>query len=444
MPLSDIVTITISQDSVGVAHAGFGVPLVLSANASWSERTRRYSSASEVGDDFATDSPEYLAASAIFSQSPHPKELVIGRSALPPTLVYVIGVSVIRDNHVYQVNVKGEGVTATEAETAASDGSATNDEIVALIVTALNNVVGNNYTAAATGSVGSKVVTVTADNPGDWFALEVDPDLTVKMTHIDPGVATDLSAIQTADDDWYALYTLYNSNAYVLAAAAWVEARKKIYIAEVPETEAVTTAVGNSDTLDDLHTLAYARTAGLWHPIAAEMAGAAWLGKVLPKEPGSETWAFKRLAGISPSSLTTTQITNLKNRKANWYYTVAGVNITSPTGYTADGNYIDVARGLDWVEDDMATAVFGLLAGADKVPYTDPGVAQVEAEVRGSLKRAVSRGIFAEDPAFVVTVPLVADVSASDKAARHLPDVKWSATLAGAVHSVDVTGVVSV
>ena len=87
-PLSDTVTLTITQDSVGLARASFGVPMVLSHNAAFAERVRTYSGILEVADDFDTDSPEYLAATALFSQSPHPTSLKIGRAANKPTLAY--------------------------------------------------------------------------------------------------------------------------------------------------------------------------------------------------------------------------------------------------------------------------------------------------------------------------------------------------------------------
>ena len=438
LPLSDTVTLTITQDSVGVARAGFGVPLLLSAYAAFAERVRYYGSLAEVAADFpVTSSPEYLAANAIFSQEPKPTRIAIGRSALKPTQVYTISVASIQNTHAYVINVKGKGVTSTAA-TFTSDGTATDAEIVAGLVTALNAVTGNNYIAAGASSP----FTVTGDAAGDWFSLEVNPvDLTAAQTHADPGVATDLTAIRLETDDWYALTTWYNSDAYVKAAAAFIEAQKKIYVFDIAETEAVTDASdGTQGTLDDLMTLAYARTAGLYHPSAADMAGPAWLGKCLPFNPGEETWKFKRLAGVNPVTLTSTQRTNLRARNANSYEVSGGINMTW-NGTTVDGNYIDIRRGLDWLDDDMSKSVFEVLAGAAKVPFTDAGIALIENAMRGSLKRAVARTILI--PGFTVTVPLAKDVSSINKAARILPDLKFAATLAGAVHHADVAGVVS-
>jgi hypothetical protein len=173
------------------------------------------------------------------------------------------------------------------------------------------------------------------------------------------------------------------------------------------------------------------------------MFGAAWCGRLLPLDPGSETWKFKSLSGVNPVTTTSTHRTNIKAKKANSIITVAGRNITFE-GTTADGDFIDIQRGLDWLEDDMTKAVFGALAGADKIPYTDDGVALIQAEVWGSLKRAVNMGILDTLEKDAVTVPRVASVSTANRALRLLPDVKFKCRTAGAIHKVNISGVVSV
>ncbi len=444
-PLSNHVSLTITQDTLGIARAGFGVPMILSATAAFAERIRFYSSLAEVAVDFAvTTSAEYLAAQAIFSQSPHPEQIAIGRSALPPTQVYTGGVANIRNSHAYTVVVRGKSVTTTTVSIT-SGGSATNDAIVDALVTALNAVSGNNYVAAVvTGSGDTDTFTVTADAAGGWFSLEVNiNDLYVAQTHADPGVATDLAAIALENNNWYCLLTLYNSNAYVVAAAGWVESNKKVYVWDGCDSIFATGANGNSDTLDDLQGSSRARSMGAFHPSPADMMAAAWAGRCLALEPGSETWKFKTLSGVTPVTLTSTQRGNITDKAGNSYETVSGVSITF-NGTTADGDFLDVQRGLDWLEDDMGASVYGALAGNNKVPFTDAGVGIIENEVRGSLRRAVAKGILSDDPAPVVTVPLVANVDSDDKALRLLPDVKFSGTLAGAIHKVTITGVVSV
>lgn len=440
MTLSNHVTLTISQDSVGIARAGFGVPCIISHTAAWAERVRSYTDMAGVAADFAvTTSPEYLAAQALFAQNPHPTKIKIARASLQPTQVYVL-TPTAQNNTAYTVTVAGEGVTETEV-TYTSDATATVAEICTGLQALIAAVVGINF-----GSVdGVTEITNTGTAAGDWFSIAVaDPALLQnEQTHVDPGIATDLAAIALEDNDWYCLLTNFNSNAMVLAADAWVQTAKKLYIFDVPETEAATTGAGNSDTLDDIATLNRARTAGVYHPDPSKMISAAWAGRCLSLDPGSITWKFKTLSGVPVTTFTSTQRANLVARDANFYEEVAGRDMMSE-GTTADGDYIDVQRGLDWLEDDMSKGVFGVLVNANKVPYTDAGVALLQKEMEASLKRGVSRDLLSSDPAPVVTVPLVADIAPADKTARTLPDMKFSATQAGAIHKVNITGVVSV
>ncbi len=539
MPLSDVIAIEITASSAGASRAGFGVPLILSNTASWSgARVRSYASLTEVATDFPTTTgPEYLAANALFAQSPKPKKIKIARGDLPATMVYTLD-PVAASSREYILRVKGEGVTSTEVSyttlngdyvftaanaseeltianhpfstgdgpfrlinsggalptglaadtdywiikisasviqlaaskadalaltevTFSTDGTGTNslrtaanDVIVAQFVQGLNAVTGKNYTASQTAGAGdTDTLTITATAAGDWFSIEIDdPTLwtSVAQTHADPGVATDLAAIALEDDDWYALYTLYNSNAVVLAAAAWIETQKKVYGSDVNEVAAITTATGNSDTLDDLHTAAYARTSGFYHHRPDQMPFARLLGRCLPLDPGSETWALKTCAGLDPTALTSTHTGNLDSRAAIYYYTLGGVNVTK-NGTTASEEYIDIIRGRDWLEDDMQKGVFNALIAEDKVSFTDGGIAKVVSEVRASLERAVARGILSPDALsdtnpnpYAVSFPAASEVSDADKAARRLTGITFEAKYAGAIHAVDATGKISV
>lgn len=445
MSLNEHVQLIITQDTVGVARAGFGVPLILFVNASWPERTRAYGSIADVAADFATTSPEYRAADIIFSQDVHPEQILIGRAAGKPTQAYTVTVNSAVEGHVYKLVVVGEGFAETTVTyTAQTLDDA--DDVATGLVAALNAVVGKNYTAAGSTSP----LTITGATAGNWFSVE-SPEvamLKIAQTHVEPStaLATDLGAIALENNDWYALITLYNSKAYVKAAAAWVQSNKKLYIADTSDSETVTLAsagTGTSDLADDLHTLKYARTAVVYHPSPAAMLGAAWLAARLPYDPGSETWKWAQLNRVAPVKLTSTHKVNLRAKKANTIENIAGVSIVWD-GTTADGDYVDVQRGLDWLEDEVKKSVFEALANAIKIPFTDAGVAVIESVVRAALLRGVARGLLSPDPEPLVTVPRVATVSKANKALRLLPDIKFSATLAGAIHKVAIAGVVSV
>lgn len=105
MPLSDISTINVSSAGAGVTRAGYGVPLIVSHTAAWTERVRTYTSLAGVQVDFAANTPEYLAASKIFSQSPKVTQIKIGRAALQPTQKFSVGVNTAALNTPYRVRL---------------------------------------------------------------------------------------------------------------------------------------------------------------------------------------------------------------------------------------------------------------------------------------------------------------------------------------------------
>lgn len=440
MSLSDIVAVNISVDSAKVTKAGFGVPLILSALPAWAERVRSYQDIDGmISDGFTSSTPEYKMAQALFAQNPRPPTVLVGRQALKPTLRWAItpvaGNAVVYAMTIVEANGTEHAVSFT------SDASGTVTEIIAGLKIAIDAL-----SLAITVSDQTTYMRVVANVAGAFFGCFVadTTKLGIAMDHADPGLATDLAAIKLENDTWYGLLHCFNSEACIAAIAAWVETNKKHFIAQSQDSEIanhVLTAA--TDVAADIKTSAYARTSVVYHPRNDVFIDGAWDGRCLPLTPGSETWKFKTLAGIPAVSLTSTQRTNIKAKNCNFYEAVAGVNITQE-GVTGSGEFIDVIRFRDWLEADMAAGVYGALVKPDKIPFTDPGVALIEAEVRASLRRGVDAGGIAEDPAFVVTVPKVSETSSIDRGNRLLKTVKFTATLAGAIHAVQISGNVSV
>jgi len=82
LPLSDIVNVSVVISPVAAARAGFNLGLIIGQSniISTTDRVKVYADlASMAGDGFALNSPEYVAASLYFSQSPRPPKVAIGR-----------------------------------------------------------------------------------------------------------------------------------------------------------------------------------------------------------------------------------------------------------------------------------------------------------------------------------------------------------------------------
>jgi hypothetical protein len=437
MSIEDFVTISISADSVGVQEAGFGVPLILSTNADWVERVRFYESLSDVAADFETTDYEYLMASAIFASAVNVEQIAIGRCALPPTQKYTITPAVVTDEIDYTVTINGTDYTFT------SGVGTTNDLIVAGLLALINAGSGDTLTATGTATL-----ILTANTAGAFDSVEVADTslLSIVQDHVDPGLATDLAAIALEDSSWYFILHAFNSKACALIIAAYAEANDKLFVCQTGDSNNVTLASGgdtNTSTMAAIQNAEYVRTAVIYHPTTDAFADCAWVGRCAPLDPGSETWAFKTLAGVDAVTMTSTHETNVEAKDGNHYQETAGVNIAFP-GTVGSGEYIDVVRFRDWLKARMAERIFAHLAAANKIPYTDEGIAVIEADVRAQLVEGIAAGGLASDPAPVVTVPRASAVSEADRTARILRNVKFTATLAGAIHGVRITGVVSV
>jgi hypothetical protein len=444
MPLSDIVNISLLGPGPAITQAGFGVPLLLSANAAFGERLRFYASASAVEADFAVGTPEHKAASALFAQTPSPERLAIGRRANKPTQRFKISVQTVRSSQAYKVRVNATTFSFT------SDASATNDEIVTGLAAAITGVAG--FAASVQGAAPNTHVQLLASAPGNWAAVEVravndNADLLlVEQDHADPGVGADLAAILLADSSWYAILSLYNSKAEALAIATFAEANKRLFIGATQDTNNITLATGDDASVSVMAAAkasAFKKTALLYHPDNGAFADAAWAGACLPLDPGSETWMFKTLATVPVVVLTATHQANLEGKNGNYYYAVAGRNITAK-GNVSSGSFLDVERGKDFLDARLAERLFQRMADAKKVAFTDEGIGVLEAEVRAVLKEAQGQGLLAFDPAPTVTSPKAASISATNKGQRLLsPGIKFTATLQGAIHKLNLEGLIN-
>ncbi|MDR3165435.1 MAG: DUF3383 domain-containing protein [Synergistaceae bacterium] len=252
-------------------------------------------------------------------------------------------------------------------------------------------------------------------------------------------------ALQTSG--WYVICPAGIDESEFETIAEWTEAQTKLFaFTWLSKDVPVTTGI-------------YYRTMG-WYgkvtetqsaadvPVSNRYVHVAAVAKCLAYSAGSETWKFKQLASVVPSELTSTKSDALEAAHLNCYAEYGGRNITM-NGQVTAGEWIDVIRFRDWLQDDMQYRIYNLLIMNTKVPYTNPGIALVENQMIASLKAGQAAGGIAPDefdsngnlnPGYTVTVPNSMDLSASQKASRALTGCKFSARLAGAIHAVTVNG----
>ena len=436
--LNNIVTVAISTLTSAVKQAGFGVPLIADYHTRFAERIRYYTSLSGMlADGFTVNDAAYKAAGAVLAQVPNVAKFAIGRRANPPDqqcdLTFTVANSTL-----YQVDVIGPGgVTGTASFT--SDASATLAEIHAGMISAINTLA-----AGVTATDQTTFVRVKAASAGQWFSVTVRDatKISAAQTHADPGITADLAAIALEPGaDFYGVTLTTQGAAEIAAAAVWVEANNRLGIFGSQDTAII--GSGSGDVASTVKTANQFRSIVAYHPKPAAFIGAAWLGSTLALDPGSVTFKFRKLSGVDLTVLTETNLTNLRNKNAGWFTDYGGIGITSE-GTTAAGEFADVIRDRDYLQSRIQTDVFTVLTSNNKVPFTDAGISQVEAAIRGRLLDAVAVGILANDPAPTVIVPLATAVAPADRAIRKLKPITFTARLAGAIHAVDITGTVTV
>lgn len=431
MSLDSIITVTISTATTQPTRVGFGTPLVMGFHTVFAERARVYTAVADmITDGFATTDPEVAAVTALFAQNPRPVQAIVGRRANGVSMDIKL-TPIPQNSTTYTVTINGTAFTFV------SDVSATAAEISLGLTTAINL---GSEPVTATDNVGT--FDLTADVVGDLFTLEVDRALLTQDDEtIDAGIVADYLAIQIENDDFYAVLPTSHATLEIEALAVTIEAQKKILLSATADDDVLTGS--SSDLMSTLQTASRKRTITMYHPKPHQYPAAAWAGQLLPLDPGSATWKFKTLAGIDTTILTATEQTNALGKDGNIYVAVAGIPITCD-GKGANGEFIDITRGVDWYSQRLQERIFAQLANLPKVPFTNQGIAVVENEIHGQNQDAIDVGLFAADPAPTVSAPDAGDVSAANKTARLLPDVTFSATLAGAIHAVQINGTVSV
>ena len=439
MSLDQIVNVQISRQTTPVSRASFGLGMFLGAHKRFTNRIQQYTSVQSMLDaGFSSTDSEVIAAQKYFGQELTPTSLFIGRRAADDAVTLTFEAAAAA-GVVYSLTINGEVATYTSAGA----------ETAAVVAAAFETANAAAFTAAGvtfddTAADGTAILAPTVASTA--YSLTNEQGIVITASYSE--TLTDaLAAVRAENDTFYGVMCYSHVTADILEVAATVEAMSKIYITSSSESAVIDTpaATDTTSVAAQLEAAAYARTAMLYSAVAdTQFPEAAWLGLMLPKDPGSATWKFKTLAGITRDSLTATQQTNATDKSANVYVEIGGVNITLE-GTVSAGEFIDVIRGIDWTDARLTERIYSVLVNNDKVAYTDTGIAQIQAEIEAQKADGIAVGFLDDDPStHTVTVPKKADIAFNDRANRFLPGITFKFTLAGAIHAVSIQGTVTV
>lgn len=253
-----------------------------------------------------------------------------------------------------------------------------------------------------------------------------------------------IETLRETDDDWYILLTDQGGDDYVKALAAWAESTEPTE-AELGAGEEDHRKLYFGQTNNKELGVVNRRSVIIYNDQPTEYADAAYLGNVGPFYPRSVTWKFKRPQGITVPDLTLAEREALEEANIN-FITMEYKHEYVKNGVCADGEFIDVQMGADYIAKTMRENLYAIFMENAKVPYTDEGFAMVGAGVYQALNKAVDNEIIALDPesnkgVYTVVIPKRSAATDEEARARQMPDITWEAQLEGAVHSVKVKGV---
>lgn len=278
----------------------------------------------------------------------------------------------------------------------------------------------------------------------DYWGQGVKP---TKLTLIPDGLGSDLpETLDLAVDDtndWYVVAASSDTAADIVAISGWVDDNKgsnpKLYFVQTDDPN----TLDSSDATDpaSVEMAAQADRSSVWYKADGDQVVAGILGKCLPTVPGSITWSDKNLVGITPDKFTGLEKSAAFDKRCNLYYEIANVAVTRK-GQTA-GEWIDVMRGVDWIQAQMQLQVFTFIQSQPKVPYIQSGLDSIENVIRNVLDEATANGILSPDTPFKVNMPTIDQIPAIDKANRLLQGVTFEGTVAGAIQKVIIQGTVS-
>ena len=462
------VQIVITREIARITRQGFGKPLIFHVGDDVDYADCR--NLDEVSDSFAATTDVYSMAAAIFAQNPSPNQIAVAgadveESGEAPSAVVentagtaMFSVTADPDQEEGETNSEYNGVKVVfiddgEEGTLEVTHETDPDEIVVNfrgsnsvtcqeIVDAIDDETTGLDSFSAEVVDGTGAVAFVAED-----SLEIVAVLSGGYDNKYDGIKVKLAELIGDRNDWYFLLTDERDIEFTGAFSEVAAGNKKLFFTS-PDAS-VANCIAKAKALNSN------RTSIWYHPLAGGGAGgesdpwldAAVVGRCAPTDPGSITWKFKQLMGVPVADVTTTQINDLHSANVNTFISKLGVAQTSE-GYTTQGEYIDIARGADWVEARMSERVHYLLFTNPKVPFDNRGIGMVKGEVEAVLQWATTRGIVAVDNdgngMFEVTVPDRADTDPVDRANRILKDVRFEFDLAGAIHEVRIAGVIRI
>lgn len=226
--------------------------------------------------------------------------------------------------------------------------------------------------------------------------------------------------------------------------SAYIETTNKMLFATVTETDANSLVTGQNALKNERTVLVVGATDDEGKLTGNE--ACAVVGATAGLEAGSFTYKNTIVKASANDEVTEADLTTIDG-KVIVILEKAGDIVTSD-GKTVSGEFIDIIDSKDYIVQGIEYAVQKVFNNNKKVPYTNTGISMLEAAVLGVLVSAYNNGMIATNddgtPAYSVSFAMRSETSESDRATRAYPYGTFSFSLAGAIHTAEIKGTITV
>lgn len=481
--LANVANVQVVMSPIAAATRNFGSLLILGSSGviDVNERLRLYSNIDGVAEDFGTEAPEYQAAVLFFSQSPRPAMVYIGRWAQTATAAVLNGAVLTPDQQqmsvftavtdgAMQITIDGvntlvDAVNLSGETNLNGVASAISAKMGVSAICVWDDVQSRFKITSATNGADSEIGYASAPATGTDLSLLLGLQTTQAAPPVG-GIEAEalINAVQeiaNLTSTWYGLMVaaLGVTDDDHLSVAAYIEATSpnRIYGVTITDTN-VLDSTRTDDLASKLKSFKYLRTFSQYSS-SSGYAVASIFGRAFTVNfQGSNTTItlkFKQEPGVSAESLPANQAKALKAKNCNVFINYDNDTAIIQEGVMSNGYFFDEVHGLDWLQNDVQTAIYNLLyTSTTKIPQTDQGVNQIVTEIERRMDQAVTNrlvapGIWNADgfgaiergdtltKGYYIYAPPVASQSQPDREARKAPVIQCAVKLAGAVHFVD-------
>lgn len=472
-PLSRSLDVVVNVTKQQIATAtDMKLACLLTASPSFDRisRTRIYQSLAEFAEDIPANTTAYMAGVAFFSQEARAPALAVGKIYTEDQPAVVYGGQGIDIDALKLVTAGSMVIQVGESATTLTSLDFSSCTDIDDVVDVLGSL------ASAHGDSGVKFTSADAD--GDQVAAFA----TAHTTGTDVSALLKLTeATAAGKENGYDYVSLIDEAERVQNAAAglgrkifgwlldaemrtaeihaafgaWALAND--YIAGFTSNASALTSGGSTtDSASVLKTADNSACFVVYHDNAQYFPEASAMAKVLGVDYGGTDTTidmkFKRLPGVPPVYVTSTELGAILAKRANVLTDTEGSMCYRDGTQAAAGWPTSVWVDIRNLVEELRTAVFNVFLKNLKVPYTFAGqMLQVSAATK-VLNKYVRNGVLADrrvedadaeggyviEPAFTVTPSPIEGATDADRAAHIAPSIGIVCNLSGAMHKVTV------